>query len=109
MSHDYKKLRTENFTFIDTTNLEGVTEQSPASDMTEKLKGELQAIFKKAGKLDAIEKSVKILQETLTGMEGKIAEITASAQASAYRDIKKKVKSVLGPSGPSGRSLSRFP
>lgn len=86
MSHDYKKLRSENFAFIDTTNHERVTEQSSAFEMTEKLEEKLQAILTKLEKLDAIEKSVKILQETLAGIDSRIQSLE-SAQASAYRDI----------------------
>ena len=54
--------------------------------MTEKLEEKLQAILTKLEKLDAIEKSVKILQETLAGMDSRIQSLE-SAQASAYRDI----------------------
>ena len=54
--------------------------------MTDKLEQKLQAILTKLEKLDAIEKSVKILQETLAGMDSRIKSLE-SAQASAYRDI----------------------
>ena len=87
VSHDYKKPRSENFAFIDVTDHEGVTKQSPALEMSEKLEEKLQAILTKLDKLDAIEKSVKILQETLAGMDSRIQSLE-SAQASAYRDIK---------------------
>ena len=86
VSHDYKKPRNENFAFIDVTNHEGATELPPALEMTEKLEEKLQAILTKLEKLDAIEKSVKILQETLAGMDSRIQSLE-SAQASAYRDI----------------------
>ena len=86
VSHDYKKSRSESFAFIDVTDHEGVTEQSPALEMAEKLEGNLQAILTKLEKLDAIEKSVNILQETLAGMDS-IIQSLGSAQASAYRDI----------------------
>ena len=87
VSHDYKKPRSEGFAFIDATDHEGVTEQSPALEMAEKLDEKLQAILTKVEKLDAIEKSVKILQETLAGMDSRIQSLE-SAQAAAYRDIK---------------------
>ena len=86
VSHDYKKPRSEGFAFIDVTDHEGVTEQSPALEMAEKLDERLQAILTKLEKLDAIEKSVKILQETLAGMDSRIQSLE-SAQAAAYRDI----------------------
>ena len=86
VSHDYKKPRSENFAFIDATNHEGVTELSPALEMNEKLEEKLQEILTKLEKLDAIEKSVKILQETLAGMDSRILSLE-SAQATAYRDI----------------------
>ena len=86
VSHDYKKPRSENFAFIDVTDHESVTKQSPALEMSEKLEEKLQAILTKLDKLDAIEKSVKILQETLAGMDSRIQSLE-SAQASAYRDI----------------------
>ena len=54
--------------------------------MTEKLNEKLQEILTKLQKLDAIQKSVEILQETLTVMDSKIQSL-ASAQASAYRDM----------------------
>ena len=86
VTHDYKKPRSESFAFIEVTNHEGVTELSPALEMTEKLEEKLQAILTKLEKLDAIEKSVKILQETLARMDSRIQSLE-SAQASAYRDI----------------------
>ena len=86
VSHDDKKPRSGGFAFIDVTDHEGVTEQSPALEMAEKLEEKLQAILTRLEKLDAIEKSVKILQETLAGMDSRIPSLE-SAQASAYRDI----------------------
>ena len=91
VAHDYKKPRGESFTFIDVTNHEGVTELSPALEMTEKLEEKLQAILTKLEKLDAIEKSVKILQETFAGMDSRIQSLE-SAQESAYRDINVKLR-----------------
>ena len=82
----YKKPRSEDFAFIDATDHKGVTVQSPALEMAEKLDEKRQAILTKLEKLDAIEKSVKILQETLAGMDSRIQSLE-SAQASAYRDI----------------------
>ena len=67
-------------------NHEGATKLLPALEMTKKLEEKLQAILIKLEKLDAIEKSVKILQETLAGMDSEI-QSRESAQASAYRDI----------------------
>ena len=84
--HEYKKPRSEEFAFVDATDHESVTEQVPALEMAEKLDEKLQAILTKLEKLDAIEKSVKILQETLAGMDSRIQSLE-SAQASAYRDI----------------------
>ena len=80
--------KNESFAFIDVTDHEGVTaKQSPALEMTEKLeKLKVQAILTKLEKLDTIEKSVQILQETLAGMDSRIQSLE-SAQASAYRDI----------------------
>ena len=86
VTHDYKKPRSESFTFIEVTNHEGVTELSPMLEMTEKLEEKLQAILTKLEKLDAIEKSVKILQEMLARMNSRIQSLE-SAQVSAYRDI----------------------
>ena len=86
VSHDYKKPRSEGFAFIDATDHEGVTDQSQTHEMTEKLDEKLQAILTKLEKLDAIEKSVKILQETLAGMDSRIQSLE-SAQAAAYHDI----------------------
>ena len=86
VSHDYKKPRSENFDFNDVTNHEGATELPPGLEMTEKLEEKLQAILTKLEKPDAIQKSVKILQETLAGMDSRIQSLE-SAQASAYRDI----------------------
>ena len=54
--------------------------------MTEKHEEKLQAILTRLEKLDAIEKSVQILQETLARMDSRIQSLE-SAQASAYRDI----------------------
>ena len=88
VSHDYKKPRSESFAFTDVTNHEGVTGQLPALEMTEKLKEKFQAILTKLEKFDAIEKSVKILQETLAGMYSRIQSLE-SAQALAYRGIKR--------------------
>ena len=84
--HDYKKPRSESFAFIDVTNHEVVNELSPTLEMTHKLEEKLQAILTKLEKLDAIEKSVKILQKTLARMDSRIQSLE-SAQASAYRDI----------------------
>ena len=86
VTHDYKKPRSKSFAFIEVTNHEGVTELSPALEMTEKREEKLQAILTKLEKLDAIEKSVKILQETLARMDSRIQSLE-SAQASAYHDI----------------------
>ena len=84
--HDYKKPRSESFAFIDVTNHEVVNELSPTLEMTHKLEEKLQAILTKLEKLDAIEKSVKILQKTLARMDSRIQSLE-SAQASAYRDV----------------------
>ena len=59
VSHDYKKPKNENFAFIDVTDHEGVTKQSPALEMSEKLEEKLQAILTKLDKLDAIEKLLR--------------------------------------------------
>lgn len=65
MSHDYKKLRSENFAFIDTTNHERVTEQSSAFEMTEKLEEKLQVILTKLEKLDVIKSQLKSYKKHL--------------------------------------------
>ena len=54
--------------------------------MIKKLEEKLQATLTKLEKLDVIEKSVKILLETLAGMDSRIQSLE-SAQASAHRDI----------------------
>ena len=78
VTHDYKKPKSESFAFIEVTNHEGVTELSPALEMTEKLEEKLQAILTKLEKLNAIEKSFKILQETLTRMDSRIQSLESA-------------------------------
>lgn len=51
VSQDYKKPRSESFTFIDVTSHEGVTEQSSVLEMTEKLEEKFQAILTKSVKI----------------------------------------------------------
>ena len=83
LTQENKKSRNENSS---STNHEG--EENPLSvfEMSETLDGKLQAILTKLEKLDAIEKSVKILQETLSRMDTRIQALEL-AQASANRDI----------------------
>lgn len=57
-----------------------------SSKWIRKLEKKLQVILTKLEKLDAIEKSIKILQETLVRMTSRIQSLE-TAQASAYRDI----------------------
>ncbi len=68
------------------TNHEGEEKALSVFEMSETLDGKLQEILTKLEKLDTIEKSVKILQETLSRMGTRIQSLEL-AQASANRDI----------------------
>lgn len=79
--HDRKKPRNENAHVH-----EGENRTLSDSEMTDILDRKLQEIITKLEKLDAIEKSVKILQETLSRMDSRIHSLEL-AQASTNRDI----------------------
>lgn len=86
LSHDRKKPRNKNFTYIVSTNHEGEEKALSVFKMSETLDGKLQEILTKHEKLYAIEKSVEILQETLCRIDTRIQSLEL-AQASANRDI----------------------
>ena len=79
LTQENKKSRNENSS---STNHEGEENLLSVFEMSETLDGKLQAILTKLEKLDAIEKSVKILQETLSRMDTRIQSLEL-AQASA--------------------------
>ena len=83
-SKNRKKPRGSNFTFNPTSNHEGDTSSTP--EMSTNLDAKLETILLKLEKLDAIETSVKGLQDTLARMDDRIRALE-SVQTTSNQDI----------------------
>ena len=83
-SKNRKKPRGSTFTFNPTSNHEGDTSSTP--EMSTNLDAKLETILLKLEKLDAIETSVKGLQDTLARMDDRIRALER-VQATSNQDI----------------------
>ena len=83
-SKNRKKPRGSTFTINPTSNHEGDTSSTP--EMSTNLDAKLETILLKLEKLDAIETSVKALQDTLARMDDRIHALE-SVQATSNQDI----------------------
>jgi len=85
-SKNRKKPRGSTFTFDPASNHEGDTNSLTTPEMAANLDAKLEVILLKLEKLDAIEMSVKGLQDTLARMDDQICTLE-SVQATSNQDI----------------------